>query len=626
MIMFRLASVAGFLFFALGSAYPQTPDAAVKFRLAQSYEQAGNFEGAATLYKELLAKDQSNFVYVDALRRVYMQLKRYEDAIILLKDHLAATPGDRNTRAVLGGVYYKAGNEKDADAEWNATIASEPTNQNIYRIVANIMIENRLLDKTAEVYRKARIACNDPNLFTIDLAQLLAVSMDYIGATTEFLRWLKQNPTQLSFVQGRMATFTGKEEGRIAALDAVHAEIVREENPRLYELLGWLHLEGKNFADALEAYKTLDRITNARGGQIYAFAERAFKEKAFAVAARAYKEAIDLPVAPQRLPYATYGYACSLKELTALADTLAASSYGGSAQQLSRYPVTESSPQYSGAIGYFQEIIKEYPRSDFSARSYFQIGTIQFEKYSDLDGALASFQHVEEELPGLAVVQHDVTLTIGEVLTAKGDTAQAAARFARVMSAPTATPDQTDEASYRIAELEYFGGLFQDAIRRLSEITLNLKADYANDALQLLTFLQENATTAEPALREFARADFLARQRKNTEAIPLFLQIIDRYPQALLVDDALMKTASLQTQVRMFTDAIASYGRLLSEFKESSIALDRAQFSIGEIYQFGINDIPNAMKAYEQLLSGFPQSIHATTARKRIRELRGDSL
>ena len=626
MIMFRLASVAALLVFALGSVYPQTPDAAVKFRLAQSYEQAGNFEDAATLYKELLAKDQSNFVYVDALRRVYMQLKRYDDAIILLKNRLAAAPGDANTRAVLGGVYYKAGNEKGAHAEWNATIVSEPANPNIYRIVANIMIENRLLDKTAEVYRKARIACSDPNLFTIDLAQLLAVSMDYTGATTEFLRWLKQNPTQLSFVQGRMATFTGKEEGRIAALGAVHAEIVREENPRLYELLGWLHLEGKNFADALEAYKTLDRITNARGGQIYAFAERAFKEKAFAVAARAYKEAIDMPIAQQRLPYAKYGYACSLKELTTLADTLATFPSGGSEQQSNRYPVTESRPQYSGAIGYFQEIIKEYPRSEFSARSYFQIGMIQFEKYFDLDGALASFQHVEEELPGLAVVQHDVTLTIGDVLTAKGDTAQAAARFARVLNTPTATPDQTDEASYRIAELEYFGGRFQDAIRRLGEITLNLKADYANDALQLLTFLQENTTTAELALREFARADFLARQRKNTEAIPLFLQIIDRYPQALLVDDALMKMASLQAQARMFTDAIASYGRLLSQFKESSIALDIAQFNIGEIYQFGMNDIPNAMKSYEQLLSGFPQSIHATTARKRIRELRGDSL
>ena len=626
MIMFRLASVAALLVFALGSVYPQTPDAAVKFRLAQSYEQAGNFEDAATLYKELLAKDQSNFVYVDALRRVYMQLKRYDDAIILLKNRLAAAPGDANTRAVLGGVYYKAGNEKGAHAEWNATIASEPANPNIYRIVANIMIENRLLDKTAEVYRKARIACSDPNLFTIDLAQLLAVSMDYTGATTEFLRWLKQNPTQLSFVQGRMATFTGKEEGRIAALGAVHAEIVQEENPRLYELLGWLHLEGKNFADALEAYKTLDRITNARGGQIYAFAERAFKEKAFAVAARAYKEAIDMPIAQQRLPYAKYGYACSLKELTTLADTLATFPSGGSEQQSNRYPVTESRPQYSGAIGYFQEIIKEYPRSEFSARSYFQIGMIQFEKYFDLDAALASFQHVEEELPGLAVVQHDVTLTIGDVLTAKGDTAQAAARFARVLNTPTATPDQTDEASYRIAELEYFGGRFQDAIRRLGEITLNLKADYANDALQLLTFLQENTTTAELALREFARADFLARQRKNTEAIPLFLQIIDRYPQALLVDDALMKMASLQAQARMFTDAIASYGRLLSQFKESSIALDIAQFNIGEIYQFGMNDIPNAMKSYEQLLSGFPQSIHATTARKRIRELRGDSL
>jgi len=174
--------------------------------------------------------------------------------------------------------------------------------------------------------------------------------------------------------------------------------------------------------------------------------------------------------------------------------------------------------------------------------------------------------------------------------------------------------------------LEYFAGRFQDAIKRLSEIALNLKADYANDALQLLTFLQENTTTAEPALRQFARADFLARQRKNTEAIPLFQAVIGQHPQALLVDDALMKVAGLQTQARLYTDAIASYERLLSQFKESSIARDKAQFSIGEIFQFWVNDKPKAMAAYEKLLSDFPQSIYATTARKRIREMRGDSL
>ena len=603
-----------------GSALAQTPDQVTKFRLAQNYEQAGNFEAAEKLYEDLYARDKSNFVYFDSLRRMYLQLKQYDEAIALSQRRLEMNPTDLPTQLTLASTYYKANREKDAYAEWDRAIATGPANPNVYRAVAQSMLENRLLDKTAELYRKGRVACKDPNLFTMDLAQLLATTMDYAGASTEFLSWLKQNPLQLSFVQGRMSTYTSKEEGRTAALEAVKKELRNEDDPKLYELLGWIYLEGKDYTNASEAYRKLDRLTNAQGGQIYAFAEQAFKAKAFAVAAKAYQEAIDVPVGPAKMPYAKYGYAMSLKEQSGLADTL------GGAIVAGQIPATESQPQYTGAIAYFREIIKEYPRSEFSAKSYYQIGMIQYEKFFDLDGAIASLQNVEQELPGLNTIHYDVALKMGAVLTAKGDTAKAAAQFRFVAGVPNATPDQHDEASFRLAELEYYGGKFQDAIKRLSDISLNLKADYANDALQLLSFLQENKTTGEAALLQFAQADFLARQRRNTEAIPIFLSVIERYPQALLVDDALMKVASLQTQARLFEDAIKSYERLLTQFKESSIALDKAQFNIAGIYQFALNDKPKAIAAYEKVLTDFPQSLLADTARKRIRELRGDSL
>lgn len=605
-----------FAFWGISRAQPQD----LKFRLAQSYEQAGNFETAARLYEELLAKDQSNYVYFGSVHRMYLQLKRYDDAIALVQRRLVLTPGDLPTRASLASVYYKAGREEEAYAEWEKTIAAEPANPGVYRLVAQSMIENRLLDKTAELYRRARVACNDPNLFTLDLAQLLVTSMDYAGASTEFLSWLRQNPTQLGFVQGRIATFSNKAEGRSAAIEAVRNELRRSNDSKLYELLGWVYLEGKDYTNGFDAYRKLDNLTNAQGGQIYAFAERAFKERAFDVAAKAYLEAIKVPIAPAKLPYAKYGYANTLKEMSALADTMRGVVTTG------QVPATESQPQYVGAVAYFREIINEYPHSEFSAKSYYQIGTIQFERFFDLDGALASFESVEREFPGQNIIHYDVALKIGEVLTSRGDTARATAKYRFVAAAINATPDQHDEANYRLAELEYFGGKFQDAIQRLGDITMNLKADYANDALQLLSFLQENKTTGEAALAQFARAGFLAEQRRNTEAIPLFLNLIEKYPQALLIDDALMKVAALQTQARLYADAIKSYERLLSQFKENSIILDKAQFNIGEIYQFGVSDKTSAIMAYEKLLVDFPQSILVTTARKRIRELRGDSL
>ena len=609
------ASIALFIL----SATSQTPDTNNRYRLAQSYEQGGDFESAVKLYRDLVTADPTNYMFFEGLRRSLLQLKRYDEALGLIKNRLTQNPKDVNLLCLYGSALYQSGNEKDALASWEGAVATDPTNQNIYRLVANTMMENRLLEKAAETYRRGRTACKDSNLFTIELAQLLSITMDYSGATLEFLRYLSQAPAQLGYVQGRLAQFTGKEDARTAAIEVVREAQKSSDDVNLHRLLGWLLLEGKQYTEAFDVYKNIDRLSNAKGSEIYSFADRAYKEGAYAVAADAYKEAIDIPLAPQRLPFAKYGYALAMKELSVQAD----SSFDSAPLTGS---VPESRSRYATAIDYFRKIIAEYPNTDHAARSYYQIGTIQFTKYFDLDGALASFKSVEQFLPPMNNVLYDVLLKTGEVLTARGDTAAAAEKFRRVVAAQNATPDQQDEATYRLAELAYFGGNFSEATRLLQTISSNTKADYANDAIQLLTFLEENSVTSEVPLKEFARADFLSRQKRYSEATPVLQALIEKNPQALFVDDGLMKIASLQTSARLYSDALATYQRLLDQFKESSIALDKAQFNIAVLYDYPLNEKTKALAAYEKLLADYPESLLVDKARKRIRELRGDLL
>ena len=81
-------------------------------------------------------------------------------------------------------MLYRAGREKEADEAWEKALAIRPANPNSYRLVASTMVENRLLDRAVATYRRGREACNDPMLFTMELAQLLVASMDYKGATS----------------------------------------------------------------------------------------------------------------------------------------------------------------------------------------------------------------------------------------------------------------------------------------------------------------------------------------------------------------------------------------------------------------------------------------------------------
>jgi tetratricopeptide (TPR) repeat protein len=604
--------------------FSQTPDRETTFRLAQGLEQAGEYERAVVLLRQLYAAERSNLVYFDELQRSLIQLKRYDEVIELIRSRLQSAPRDVSLLAMLGSVYYRSGNESSATAVWDSALVMNSDNANAYRIVASTLSENRLLEKSAEVYHRGRAALGDSSLFTIELSQLLSASMDYAGATTEYLRWLEKNPTQLAFVQGRMASFTAKKEARDAAAGVIRSALRDHEDLTLLNLLAWLELEGKEFDTALDIERRIDRLSQARGTVLQKFADRAASERAYDIAVHAYEDAIETSLPADRLPFALYGRACAMKELGVIADTLAIPGR--------ETPSTEAIPLYGGVIFEFRKIIEAYPKSEFSAKSLYQIGRLQFEKFNDLDGAIGSFQSVLDDLktfPGIrdnSAIAFDVNLMLGRVQLTRGDTTKAAERFNLVAASPDALPDQTDEALFHLAEIDYFGNRFDQASRKLEALTVNLKADFANDALRLRGFLTENLRTSPEALRRFAQADFLAHQHRNTEATTILLALVEAFPQAPLVDDALLMVATLQVKAGLWHDAASTYERLLTQFKESSIALDRAQFQLAEVYQYGLRDLPKAIEMYEQLLADHPNSVLIDTARHRIRQLRGDTL
>ena len=110
--------------------------------------------------------------------------------------------------------------------------------------------------------------------------------------------------------------------------------------------------------------------------------------------------------------------------------------------------------------------------------------------------------------PGLAF---DAALKIGEIHVSRGDTARAAERFRFVANAPNALPDQIDRAAFLLAELEYFNGRFDEALEHLTGISIDLVADYTNDALEMQTFLQQTMERSPDLLAEVARAEYFLR-------------------------------------------------------------------------------------------------------------------
>ena len=611
------------LFF--GFLFAQPSDDQNTLRLAQAFEQAGEYERAVQLYQTLLRKDSINYTYFDALRRCYIQLKNYDDALALSYAQLKKTPFDFTLQSSIGGLFSTAGKEKQADSVWNAVILSANKNQMFYRAVANEQANQRLFDKAIGTYLRGRRDIGDMNVFTNELAYLYSYMMDFENATREYLRLLRQNEQQFDFVQSRLASIVSKNDGLRAAAKVVAEEIQSRSTSRVFDqtipllrLHMWLFMEDDRYAEAFAVAKTIEQLINSNGTEIYQFADRVFREKEYTIAATAYQFALKNGPTTPFAPSAKFGYARCIEELSAQDDSTFTSQTGES------ITVLETQPRFSGAIALYTALAKEYPYSNIGSNSLYRIGWIRYRQMFDLDGALQMFDSVMVMSPAGPMVP-TVLSTIGDIYIAQGKLDQAAKKFAVMSTSPFANQDQRTFAQFRTAEIQFFKFNFDSALAVLQPLTENLKADESNDALLLQYFITENNFQFPQALKQYARAELLARQFKVSEAVKELSDIVDVYPAAALADDALLKKAEFSIQLRRYDDALAAYQKLLDEYK-NSIEKDKTQFRIGELYQFYLVDKQKAIQAYEVILEKYPFSLFTEEARKRIRQLRGDAI
>ncbi|HYQ87488.1 MAG TPA: tetratricopeptide repeat protein [Bacteroidota bacterium] len=595
----------------------------IKQRLAESYERSGDLETAVKLFQEAYARDSSNLLVFEALRRDYLQLKMHDKAVSLLEGYLARNPKDINMLSQLAAVYVLKSDETRANEIWERAIAVDPSHEVTYRFVGSTMLQSRQFDRAINIYQRGRTACGDPKLFTSDIAYLYSVMLKYPEATREYLNLVRQNPPQLAYAESRISTYTGRAEGLSAATLVVEQAVKSEpENLPFQQLRSWVYMEGKHYDQAFEVYKIIDEKTKAQGHELFNFAMRALNERAYAAAAAAFTYIEKKYPAFDQMSQLKFGYARTLEEIDAQGDT---TKFAGSQSQPERHPESQVKPLYGAAISAYERVIAEFPKTEIAARSLLRIATLKQERLFDLDGSRSALENITRTYGMIPAVAEEATLRLGDVYLWAGDMEKAAAQYKLLAGRAVLVNQLQETAGLRLAELDYFQKKFQDALTKLKSLTRNASSDVTNDALSLQIFIQENIQPGDAALKDYAQADLLRRQQKLPDALAAFQSIVQTYPKSDIVDDALVSTGDLLSRLDRSAEALAAYERLLKDFPES-ILLDRALMKMGEVYIKGMKDSVKAIAAYQRLLEQYPNSIYAAEARKRIRELRGDNI
>ena len=181
------------------------------------------------------------------------------------------------------------------------------------------------------------------------------------------------------------------------------------------------------------------------------------------------------------------------------------------------------------------------------------------------------------------------------------------------------------KARFKVAQTSYFKGDFKWALTQLKVLKKSTSQLIANDAVALYLLISDNIAgdTIHDALKTYAKADVLAFQNKNTEAIDTLAVVLKKYKGREIEDEALFKQATLYTKVKKYKEAEANYVKLIRLNKEG-ILVDDAYFLLAELYQNYFNDLEKAKEMYEKIIFEFPSSIYVVDARKQYRKLRGD--
>ena len=582
---------------------------AQKFALAQSYEQAGDIDSATKLYEELYLSDPSNIQYINSLYRIYLQKKNYAAAVNILEERVKQNPADVSAYGMLGSAYYLMGNEEKAFEVWDEPFKSGKLNPSLYRIIAQYAVEQRAFEKAIELYEKGKEASKDKILFSYSLIQLYSITMQFEKAAKECCFILSTDPSQLQAVEQRVF----QNINRPGALDATIKVIedCADKNIMSFSyLLAKLYVEKKYYDKAYETYLYIDEKQSSNGRDLYNFAQQMFSEKQYKLSSNVFNTITEKYPESPLISQAKLGYARSL-EASLLED------YEKTLPLWKPYfPIQKfQSEETEKVLNAFNVVTDLYKHSEPAYESILRTANINFYLLNDYETSRKLLNTIVTEAP-LSKSAAEAYLELGNISLIQGDLNQAEKYYSAISSLASANENEKKKAVYKLARVKLYQGDIDAARNDLSKVLTDLKDNSANDALELSLLLNPQMNDSSN-LVTYARAEFLAEQKKFEEAANVYKKLFDNRQAFVLHAISGLRYGEMMIAIDNCTEATSILDSISAE-GEKNIYSDKAVYLLGKIQQFGLKNYTKAEEYYQKLLADYPKSIYLDDARAQI--------
>lgn len=605
----RLAIILGIclgIAFSSEKLYSQTTDS----QLAAHYYQNKEY-GKAKLYYQRLYDKQASVSHYNYLYKCHIELKDFNGARKLAKQHVRIDPFNQKARVDLGYAFQLEGNQKQAEKEYKALYKKLAPNYQVINTLGESFISIKAYAHALNVYQEGRGIMKGSYPFNNELANVHYLLENYSDMTRELLDLLDLSPAYLKSVQEVLYQYAANEK-ESATNTALKKGLIQRINqqPRkvvFSEMLIWLYIQESNWRGALIQVKAIDKRQKERGNRVFNLAQTLRNNQKFALAAEAYDYIVQLgPESPLFLE-------SKIGSLMARYDEVITTKTGT--------PV-----KYQALITDFDQLILDFGLNTETVQLVQKKAFIQCFYQQNLDSGLTTYEQAIA-IPG--VPEHElaqVKLEYADALLAANYIWDASLVYGQVDKA-FKYDRLGEQAKFKGAKLHFYTGNFSLAKAQLDVLKGATTKLIANDAMLLSVIITDNSTidTSTVPLQLYADADLLLAQNKIDSAQLKLDSIHTIFPGHALEDEVLMLRYEIEMKLGNHLKA-SEYLKEIKDNYSSDILADKAIFKLAELNEQQLDNPDAARELYQLIITDYQDSLYATESRKRFRRLRGDNL
>ena len=568
-------------------------------QLAQNYFDKGDFEKAKISYEELFKTQPYSGLYFQRIIECEQQLQHFDIAEKKIQERMKVMQ-QTNLLVELGYNYQLKKDDANAKKYYEESLNVIRKNPNEVYNIANAFERKSLIDYALKAYELA-LTLEPKFSFNYQMALLYGQMGNTDMMIEKFLTEAYTVPQNNVMIQNQLTRFM-TEDADVTFNESLRKALIlrtqKSQDVFWNDYLSWFYVQQKEYGKAFIQQKAIYKRNPETFFNIVNLAQLAIEEGDKDTAKEIFLFVLD-----------------NTKDLDLL---IQSHTY---LMQMRIDTATEK--EYAAVDAEMDLLLKEFGISPYSLSLQIQQAHFKtfYLKNSEAGKALLK---AALTLPLNEYQKADVKMELADILLFEEKFNQALIYYSQIEN-DLKNAVTGHEASLKAAKTSYFKTDFQWAQKQFKGLKSASTQLIANDALEYFLLINDNtvADSTQTALKQFAHADYLLYQNKNQEALTQFQAILKSFKGQEIEAVTLYRLGKIYEKRNDYPAALSQYQAIIDQYKDG-IYIDEAYYFAAEIYS-KTNDIEKAKAYYEQIIFHHEDSIYFTDARKKFRQLRGDT-